>query len=671
MASLKLQARRLSSSVAVCLALGAASSAQAQTRRVDLQVLVVSGGAGDSGSAMVKASLDEGLVPYTEVDLTNVSRASLNEAFLVDTSQSAVRRARFQAVVLPNDAPSGLTEVEKEALARYRTEFKIRQLDSYVYPSAAVGLAPIQGGSLDGATATVTEAGATGPFSYLQGEVPFEDLDPARAETYAYPATPAATEGTTYTPFVEAALPGTTSKGAILGVFKQADGREEMVFTVAVNQYQSATKLLFPGILNWLTYGTHLGLNRLAFSVQVDDVFREHGRWNDALHCTIGESCPAGTTGKRILMTPADVDYLVAWQDRVGMKLDLAFHAGAYLDRFSDAAVNALGRRFITYRSTLRFVNHTYNREPLDCVKDAAGACAKDASGQVYWPAYSVVRAAVARNSDFAAQAGLKFDLTELVTGGHGGLRRPGADSADNPNLIQVLNDLKIGWIASDGSVEREQRVIGTNTRTVPRYPTNIFYNVATKAEEVQEYNWIYSSKAAGGSGSCEANQTCLPPASVQTGFDTVILPREVRTALFHVLANDPRPHYVHQSNLAEDRLLYPLADGVLDSYRSLFKPAVAPLSNPSLRESGTELKNRASFTRGKARVSGYVQGGAVVLSATAASGADATVAVPVTAALSASNASLASYWGVRNGWLEIGNRAVQLPLAADVPYGR
>jgi len=245
-------------------------------------------------------------------------------------------------------------------------------------------------------------------------------------------------------------------------------------------------------------------------------------------------------------------------------------------------------------------------------------------------------------------------------------------NAADNPNLVQVMGDLKIAWVGSDGSVDREQRLVGTTTRTVPRYPTNLFYNAATKAEEVQEYNWIYASKAAGGSGSCEANQTCVPAANLQNGFDTVIVPREVRTALFHVLTNDPRPHYVHQSNLAEDRIVYALADGVLAAYRKLFAGGVVPLGNPTLREAGTELKNRATFQRGRARVVGYVQGGSVVLSVAQAAGGDASVSVPVTAAVAPSNATLASYWGVRNGWLDVvGGRSVQLPLAAEVPYGR
>ena len=100
----------------------------------------------------------------------------------------------------------------------------------------------------------------------------------------------------------------------------------------------------------------------------------------------------------------------------------------------------------------------------------------------------------------------------------------------------------------------------------------NIFFNAATYLEEVDEYNWIYTSAAAGGSGDCTTNplSTCITPlaagsnAQAETSFNSYIKPIEVRNALRFVLTNDPRPFYVHQSNLAEDGILYPVLDGIV-----------------------------------------------------------------------------------------------------------
>ena len=51
---------------------------------------------------------------------------------------------------------------------------------------------------------------------------------------------------------------------------------------------------------------------------------------------------------------------------------------------------------------------------------------------------------------------------------------------------------------------------------TVPRFPMNVYYNAGRTADEVVEYNWLYTSTAQGGSGLCTANpatSTCLPAA--------------------------------------------------------------------------------------------------------------------------------------------------------------
>ncbi|MET0341290.1 MAG: hypothetical protein ABW252_09815 [Polyangiales bacterium] len=651
-------------SIAAVAAVSTHTPARAQTiRRVDLQVLVVTRGPSDGSGAMIKAALDEHLVPYTELDLSLATRPRIDRNFLVDSTQG-VLRARFQAVVLPTNAPEQLFGGEDLVLREYEREFKIRQLDTYVYPSPKVGLVPRTAGSFDGITASVTAAGRAGPFSYLQGPVPFEDLDPSVTESYGYGAAPLTLPaGTTYTSLVEATVPGAPGASSILGVFA-SEGREEMVFTVAVNNYMLAQKLLFPGILNWLTYGVHLGLSRLWFSVHVDDVFRESGRWSDSLRCTLNESC-GGQTGKRILMSAADVDALVAWQDRQGMKLDLAFHAGPHVERVDDATGRELGARLLANRRVLRWINHTYNREFMDCTPDFTGACAIDVQGQVAWITAPQIREAITRNTAFATSSQITLDPTELITGDHTGLRRPGSSAGDNPNLISVLGDLRIAWVGANASAEREQRVLAGEIRTVPRYPTNIFYNVATKVEEAQLYNYVYTSRLDGGGGSCDPSGTCLKRVDLTTGFDTVIAPRETRIALMHVLGNDPRPHYVHQAALSEDRLLYPVADGVLAGVRRYFTSA-APLGNLTMREAGTELKNRASFQRGRARVTGYVQAGVLNLVST---GAEA-VSVPVTANLATANAAFAAHWGLRNGWQQVSATATQHALAPSVPYG-
>ena len=63
-----------------------------------------------------------------------------------------------------------------------------------------------------------------------------------------------------------------------------------------------------------------------------------------------------------------------------------------------------------------------------------------------------------------------------------------------------------------------------------------------------------------------------MPAArSPRTGFADHIVPVEADKVLDHMLGNDPRPHYVHQPQLTEDRTLYPLLDRAVGDYRAWF----------------------------------------------------------------------------------------------------
>lgn len=673
MTKLERRARALLTYLAVWGVCLTASQASAQVRRVNLEVLVLS--AGDVGTAMIKAGLDEGLVPYTEIDLNSASRPVINDAFLTDWVSLLVRRANYQAIVMPNSAPSQLSAAELAAIAAYEREFKIRQLDAYLYPTSSVGLSyPVYSGPLDGMTGVVTAAAKAAGFSYLAGPVPFEDLDPSIAETWGYLAQalpPDTVNRRSFTPFVEMPIPGSGSPGVLVGVY-QDNGREEMVLTGSMNQNQLQQQILFPGLLSWLTYGVHLGTERNYLSVHIDDVFLSDARWSVDANCTVGDDCPLGVLAPDVLMTPADVDHLVAWQARQGLKLDMVFNGFGYDAAIAENGSYPLGAQLLANRSALRWVNHTYSHLYIGCIQDFSvlpWRCATNSSGQVQWTPYASVYNELSQNLSFASRMGLSIVRTELVTGEHSGLRRAPQEPSDNPYLAQAISALRLGYVGSDSSRESEQRSIGS-ALTVPRYPMNIYYNTGTKREATDEYNWIYTSRDNGGSGLCENNpaSTCIAPLDLDTGFDAYILPREARTTLLHMVSNSPRPHYAHQSNLAEDRVLYPVLDKALADYRTVFS-ANTPVVNPSLTQSGAEFKVRAAWRAQRARVSAYVQSGFIVLNV---AGVLTSVDVPLTAPTGSVGGTITSYGGLRTGWQSVGSLFGQMvSLPSSVAYPR
>ncbi|MFF5702806.1 hypothetical protein ACFY7H_09930 [Streptomyces sp. NPDC012794] len=634
----------------------ATARAAVVTPRIDLKVLVVDDGGSSVGA--ITAQLKDTGVPYTRVDLTSAGRPVINAAFLADTVDGRPR-AKYQGVVLPNENPFGEGSAEMAALTAYETAYGIRQVDAYTWAHPGVGLEYTDNGGysgqLDGTRAAVTAAGKAGPFGYLGGQVTFEDNSAVVPESFGFMGRPR----TGYTSYLDAPVGG--GRASLVGEYTH-DGRSELVVTFGYNQHQRQFRLLARGIVDWLTQGVHLGQERSYFAVHVDDVFAPDARWSMELNCTPGDYACAGGEGKEstIRMTAADAQYAAQWQTSKNFKLDMLFNAGAGEEwKAENGGTDALTAQLVADRAKYRWMNHTYTHPFLGCLQDTSVSpwtCTKDAQGAVKWMSRAEISAQIRDNNNWALARGITIDRSELVTGEHSGLKTLPQQPQDNPNLAGALADNGVKWAGSDNSREPDQRALGA-ALTVPRHPMNVYYNTGTNAEMADEYNWIYTSRAHGGSGICEDNpdtSTCLPaPLDTGTGYLEHIVPAEARTALRHVLANDPRPHYVHQSNLAEDRTLYPVLNQVLDTYRSLYAPS-APIVNQSMKDTGVELRRRAAWNQAVAagKVSAYKIGKDVVVKAPSG------VVAPVTAPNGTKKQMLlgttdfgTAYAGTRSAW--------------------
>ncbi len=657
-----------------------AATAQADdlAPRVDLRVLVVSDG-GPSTDA-IAAELENAGTPYTEVELQDPNRAVINAGFLADTADGRPR-AKYQAVVLPNDNPFPTGSAEMAAIVAYEQAYSIPQVDAYTYARPQVGLNPAVGsgyaGNIDGVRAEVTQAGKAGPFGYLTGAVPFEDNSPTVGESYAYLSTPVA--GADFTPYVQAAIPGRPTKGSLVGEYRH-DGRRELVVTFVYNRYQQQYRLLARGIVEWMTGGVHLGVDRNYFAVHVDDVLAADDRWDTVLDCTPGDvDCQPGEgTPNPIRMAPADVDHAIAWQNGRDFTFDFAYNASGTVDHREDnGGQDPLADKLIADRDQFRWINHTYTHAFLGCVQDTSVVpwkCASNADGSTRWVGRNEIADEIATNEAWGVSAGLPLRREELVTGEHSGLKVTPQQPVDNPNLGLALADTDIEWLGSDNSRDPVQRQVGTAT-TISRYPMNVFYNAGREAEQVDEYNWIYTGRAQGGSGICEDNpttSTCLAaPLDLATGYTEHIVPLETRIALGHVLSNDPKPHFIHQSNLAEDRIAYPVLDGVLGEYDDLFT-ADTPVVNLRMKDIGVEMQRRATWRAAldAGQVTAYRIGDSVTVQAP---GGVAIAATMPAGTQHGGTGFGAPYAGKVSGWASAQGRpyTLDLPTSAGSPAVR
>jgi hypothetical protein len=648
------------------------AAAAATGPRIDMNVLILSDGT-PWVQAIQQELTSEG-VPTTVVNLGDSSRPTITGSFLSGTLSDGTPVGHFQGVVLPNDAPAQLSADEESALANYETAFSVRQVDAYLYPTGNVGTnAPVYGGSLDGTQVTVTAAAKADGFAYLKGTFNFEGTA-GGATSYGYLATPLPNTATaTFTPFLTATVPGTTTTGTLAGVFDNA-GREQMEVSFGYNYYQLQYRYIAHALADWVTRGVHLGYWRNYLTVDYDDVFNADAEWSQTGKCTPGDTtCPAGTPDTTpIRMTAADATYAAQWQTSHKFTMEYLFNGGSSA-RFQVNGVDPLLTAFQPIASQFWWINHTYTHAWLGCLQDFTvnpWQCETDASGNTEYVDSDTIQGEIENNVQWAQQNGIPMSTTEFAPGEYSGLRLLPQQPNDNPNLVDAINTDGIQWVVMDASREPAMRPIG-NALGLPRHPIDVFYNVATKADETSEYNWIYDSTTDGGSGLCQTSgvMTCLAPLNLKTGWSSFILPTQIRTMLGSVLQNDPRPFYMHQSNLTGDRLGYPLMNGVLSDYRAVYA-ASTPMVNQRISADGQSLNAQDIWAQALSAgaVSGYIQGNTVTI--TGPSGTSVPVTVPnATKVGTAKGAAFGTaYGGERSDYTALGSGPLTLVLKA-APY--
>jgi hypothetical protein len=351
----------------------------------------------------------------------------------------------------------------------------------------------------------------------------------------------------------------------------------------------------------------------------------------------------------------------VSWQQRNDYQLTLAFN-GAY----ANAATDPLTQELQASASSFRWLNHGAEHLYQGCIQNTAVVpwqCTLDADGQVVWMSQEAIYNEINSNIVTGRALGLPFDATEYLSGEHSGLYLLPQQPVDNPNFVAALIQAGILRIGSDASRDNGARQVGSAT-TIPRHPTALYYNTATQAQAVDEYNWLYTTRANGGSGYCEDNPataTCIAPLDPSTGFTSYIVPTDAAFALRFILSNDPRPFYAHTSNMTGDRLLYNLLENILGTYRAAYTPAT-PVVNLSLTQASTELDRQTTWAAtGSSSVTGYVQAGQVTISNPAG------VAVPFTAPAGTivNGTALLPYGGEVSAWLAPGSTTGTLPTSS------
>ena len=754
---------RLKSSVAVfvllacCTLLALASAPAGAAQRIDLRVLLLGASGTEPTFGAWEAQLRREGVPYDEI-VARRGHTPIRAETLSRRLEGGIEEGRYQAIVVAvGNLPvceeggcfSALSSEEWSAIAEYERTFHVRQISQYVYPAPEFGLNwPSSSGAFEGVSGRVTSEGES-VFPYLRGPVSIG------SGTWGYHSRPL--EAGNFTTLV-----GDGEGDSILGIYRHAEGREELVGTFDGNQSQIQSQLLRHGELAWVTRGTYLGSQRNYLEMQVDDVFLPDDIWNATTHTTDYNPEDA------VRMNAEDVTSAVEWSGSKGLRLDMVFNGGGSVEyRAEHGGSDPLLTAFRERASTFGWIDHTYDHPNLDC------------STRVF------IENEIDRNVTWATEAGFTVRSGELVTGEHSGLanlipgnpgtidppefdeasvsatggtlaagryewgitatdeggetsasittlttsgstsevrlrweaichartykvyRRPSGgswalvttisqperaftdegpvrvDYADrggegsaatppstngarlspygqNPNFAEALRGSGVEYVASDASkpypitptrAEEATYPAGTSfvdgpARTVPRYPTNVYYNVATREQLLDEYNHLYLPPELGGVCVNTETTTCRSRAATWEEFVEL----ESQLVFTHMMGNDPRPHYFHQTNLADSRaregaVFYPVMNATLSLYERYFSTTSAPIQQLTHTQIGELLGRQSAWASVNAStVTGYIEGEEVVIT----NGERVAEPIPLSGTEFGS-----AYGGTRSGWDE------------------
>ncbi|MCW2930892.1 MAG: hypothetical protein JWM19_1854, partial [Actinomycetia bacterium] len=303
-------------------------AAAAALPTLDLKVLLIGNGSSDATTTAWQSALGSEGVPYTLVTASGTAPAQT----LTLPALSSGSTGYYNGVIIADD-PAEFASGQLSALDAYESAFGVRQLDGYTFPTPVLGLTEATGGALDGTTGTLTSAGLAA-FPELKGPIPFD------TGTYGFGAT--VNSGAPFTPFL------TNTAGDVLAGVYQHPGTDpqagvaELELSFDYNASQFQWLILAPGLVNWVTQGTHLGLYRNYFGQDVDDNFISDNEWSSQFQCTPAATdppdytCPAADQGAAagsgpgipadVQMSAADVAYVVNWEKQTGITLNMAFN---------------------------------------------------------------------------------------------------------------------------------------------------------------------------------------------------------------------------------------------------------------------------------------------------------------------------------------------------------
>ena len=552
----------------------------------DMRMLVVSADGNEADLPAIRAALDYVGTPY-DVYIATQQPGGLTPARLSNggsTTQFGCR-ALYQGVILttgdmgyfPPGAgyASALTAAEFQTLANYEITFAVRQVTWYTFPTPDLGF-NFPSSGVDTSTAPIsarlTAAGAT-VFPYLRSDPAAIPIPIQYAWTYLT------------TPFDASTTPvlADAQGHSLAAIHTYSDGRVNLAMTFDSNPYLIHSMLLSYGIVNWVTGGFFIGDRHVYMSPQVDDLFIDDEQWLTSTACGTN----VDNTGVTQRITGADLTAVSSWQTNrrrqsitANLRLTMAFNGlgttpGYTLTVGSNDTVtggattgpliDTLTLAVPQLQPNFYWVSHTYDHENLDAIS------------------YPAASAELTMNNAVATQLGLtNYSLRFLV--------QPDVSGLANSQFLQAAYDNGLRYLLSNTSVPGGDNPTPNTGRwnalqpgmfVIPRRANNLFFNVATPADWVAEYNCIYYFNPA---------TRFFPQPQTYSQILDFISQEQVG----YLLRGELDPWMFHQTNLAAYDGVHTLLTDLLDATLTKYSGWVSsPVVSPTIDVLGARMANR------------------------------------------------------------------------------
>ncbi len=599
---------------------------------VKLRVLLITTGdvTQDMGFAYVKPVLDEMGVPY---DVLNATTQDLTAAMLASSSAGAACKVadagcvgNYNGIILTiSDLSPNFTPTEWDILHAYEKNFSVREAvlsgwpATYWDPNAPFGVYLDYGLVYSSSGNDYAAQWTVGTTTYSKQAFEYvNQVNPLPITDFAFAANPRN----------DATLLRDGTKPNVVPLLKTQNGealvsivqyvvppqttpvREVMISTISNADFLVHSKVLAYEFINWATQGIFVGARFIHMAAHADDLFIPDELWDPALRATN----PATT----FRLSGADISNAVSKQAAFRaahpvastFKLDFPFNgSGAVVDPEAMTLVadltDDLVAAVVANKANFRFINHTFTHADMDKAPVPANApCDYETFTTI-----SATQAEITRNRTVWGLLALPEQSQNnrmLLSGNHSGLkdRKCTADPALHPQMADVQSDdvafdqgganplflqaaarASVSYLASDSS-QRAQNIeqyisqyddgSQTDRLMLPRWPTNIFYNVINPDQLVDEYNYIFHDRFVNaGQDPCQ-----IPGAICATRTYPDILLAEADAAIRHMLTFNKWPHFFHQTNIASydasgNTLQFDWLNAVFTEYERLFKLAV------------------------------------------------------------------------------------------------